>query len=228
MPYFVMSHPTVPGFAFDPPFDSRRWDVLPTAARQLDRKPLGDVILETGDLSLASERFKNAVEALEPGIHMFRPIEITIKTGEPIGERFYVFRCRQTFATVLSRQSGFDGNWMKDYFGRPYRGLNATATDHIVLSAPEIEGRHLFANLFHGPSALVFSDDLMERLQSLDLRYLCTYPVEAIDAAWNADREIGPWLDWIGDKMDWLRENQPATAEDVIALYQRYNARRAN
>ena len=222
MPYFVTGHPTVPGFAFDPPYDARRPEDRPLKARQLDRKRLGDIVPHTGNLTIVSGRFRSIVESLERGMHIFHPLVVNDMDGERLGEDFYIFSCGQAFGSVLSRKSGFDGNWQETAFGRPHHGLSTAKTDGIYLSKPAIAGRHLFANLFHGPSMLVFSDTLMERIAPLDLRYLVTYPVEAVDSPWNAEEEIGPWLDWVDSHRDWLWENNPATAADIIALYHHY------
>ena len=224
MPFFVTGHPTVPGFAFDPPYDTRHPLTWPHAARQLDHRRLGDIVPDTGNLTIVSGRFKSVVEALEPAIHTFHPLAVADMDGERPDGDYYVFSCGQAFGAVLSRKSGFDGNWQKTAFGRPHHGLSAAKTGGIYMSEPAITGRHLFGNLFHGPSMQVFSDALMERLAPLDLGYLVSYPVEAVDAPWNAEEEIGPWLDWVDSHRDWLWENNPATAADVIALYHRYRA----
>lgn len=228
MPFFVAATPALPGFVFEPPFDRRQPDRLPAKARQADRKPLGDVMLATGDLDLVSGRFRAAVEALEPGVHAFHPLSVGDADGAPREDDWFVFRCGQAFGAVLSKKSGFDGAWQTTVHGRPHRGLSTARTDGVVLSAPEIAGRHLFGNLFHGPAMLVFSDELMRRLAPLDLRYLATYPVEAVDEPWDAEKEIGPWLDWVGGHEDWLRANQPLTATEVIAIHDRYRPPREN
>ena len=222
MPFFVTGRPSVPGFAFDPPYDTRRPGDWPATARQLDRRRLGDIIPDTGNLTIVSARFRSVVEILEPGVHAFHPLAVSDMDGERPDEDYYAFSCGQAFGAVLSRKSGFDGTWQKTVFGRPHHGLSTAKTRDIYLSKPEIGGRHLFGNLFHGPAMPVFSDELMERLAPLDLEYLATYPVEAVDEPWNAEEEIGPWLDWVGSHRDWLWEHNPATAADVIALYHRY------
>ena len=168
MPFFITPHPTAPGFVFSPPFDPRFPDRLPEAARQDDWLDMSDVILDTGNLTVVSGRFREAVEALEPGIHAFHPLAMRDKAGETGFGAYFLFECGQTIPAVLSRKSGFDGRWQTDYFGRPYRGLSSAKTSGLFLSKPEIAGHHLFGNLFHGPSALVMSDELMARIEPLD------------------------------------------------------------
>jgi uncharacterized protein DUF1629 len=225
MPFFVSGHPTLPGFVFDPPYDTRQYEALPATARQADERKLADIMLDTGDLNIVSGRFRTIVEELEPGVHLFHPLAVSSKSGAPCGEDYYVFRCGQGIGAVLSLKSRFDGTWSKTVQGKPYRGLATGRTDGLYLSAPEIAGKHLFGNLFHGPVMLVFSDELIARLKPLDLRYLVTHPVVAVDEPWDVETEIGPWLDWVGTHRAWIREQQPATAEETIALYERYHAR---
>jgi len=225
MPVFLMPRPTVPGFTFSPPFDPRVPDRLPEDARQDDWLEMADVILDTGNLNVVSGRFREAVEALEPGIHAFHPLTMRDKAGETGFGEWFLFECGQTVPAVLSRKSGFDGRWQNDYFGRPHHGLSSAKRDGLYLSRPEIAGRHLFANLFHGPSALVVSDELTVRLEPLDLRHVGIVSAEAVDEPWDVRAEIGPWLDWVGENRDWIREHQPGTAERVLALHERYKAR---
>lgn len=225
MPFFITLQPTAPGFVFSPPFDPRYPDRLPKAARQDDWLDMSDVILDSGNLTVVSGRFREAVEALEPGIHAFHPLAMRDKAGETGFGEYFLFECGQTIPAVLSRKSGFDGRWQTDYFGRPYRGLSSAQTSGLFLSKPEIAGHHLFGNLFHGPSALVMSDELMARIEPLDLRHIRAHPVEAVDEAWDVRAEIGPWMDWVGENRDWIRQNQPATADRLLALYERYRAR---
>ena len=58
-----------------------------------------------GGSHAVSQRFKNAIESVEPGIHQFIPFELWDQSGELIPEPFYFWRIR-TSLDVISPELG--------------------------------------------------------------------------------------------------------------------------
>lgn len=108
-----------------------------------------------GGLGLTSEHVKSIIEEVEPGIHLFAPLELQPADSEP--HRVFIFKIGH----------GGWGGWcaltpefnpLQDYFAEiPQKNT----TEFILLDQSKVEGKHLFQCELGGP---VFSKALVDRL----------------------------------------------------------------
>jgi hypothetical protein len=57
---------------------------LPTKVQWWDRRPVPDFEIIHSPTMIVSQRFRDVVEAVEPGVHQFEPVEYVTKQGEHV------------------------------------------------------------------------------------------------------------------------------------------------
>ncbi len=60
---------------------------------------------------VVSQRFKDLVESMEPGVHQFSQVDMFHKDGTPYGESFYYFRVYETIDVVNPVLGGVVKSW---------------------------------------------------------------------------------------------------------------------
>lgn len=174
----------------------------PTRVDMTNKQKLGHFMI-VGGTAVVDDAVREIFETLEQGVHQFIPVDIYLKDGVKAEEPYYNLRWGQSILAILSKESGFDGNWTRDVKGRPLDGLPAHAKE-LFFSAPAIAGKHMWVNpSIHGPLSIIFSDELMEAFQKIGAdKYLYCKQYPAINVAWNAEEEIKPLLDSWEDHWD--------------------------
>ncbi len=227
MPKYVEFAISPPEFTFDISHEERVRGGIPTKAYRFNKRKMTEFIFGGEHGTFANQRVKDAIEDLEPGVHHFYPLEMFNKDGSPVEDQYYWFLSGQGVGAVLSWRSGFDGHWWKAHSGEPLHGLKSHSIETYYLSRSEVTGYHLWGNLFHGPHAIVFSDELWERLQPLDTKNMRVYSnVKVVDEVWNVRREIGVWLDWMDDNLEDMVKHYPPHLEAILRdQYEYYSAK---
>ena len=128
----------------------------------IERVPLLDVETYYGGNLLVCQAFKDLLEALEPDVHQFWPMEIYVK-GEKVALRYWFVACHRIRALSgehcyppLSERGWWDPS-----------PLGQRENDRIVFSSEAIGGRHAWVDMAH--SDRMFSDEFAERLMALNL-----------------------------------------------------------
>ncbi len=114
-----------------------------------------------------SERFKDIVEGLEPGIHNWLPTDLVYADGKPEPEQHYFLQVGQTLDTVIFERTAF------------ISGVSVTGehtvmfprTNHLMtLDKEKIAGKHLWKEKYAEHQATFISDELVKTLKKLGLR----------------------------------------------------------
>ncbi len=93
-------------------------EVVPKTARITQGDALYDWLTVAGGRTLVSARFKDCVEALEPGRHGFFPLTVEDRQGVVIPGPYFLFNVVGTIESIIEAQSnfivngrGFVSNW---------------------------------------------------------------------------------------------------------------------
>lgn len=157
---------------------------IPTLAIQEDKRKPTDVFW-IGDASVVSERFKNVIEECEPGVHQFFPFVLQQKNGVPHEARFFIFHpARYATCVLLSKMEGVEKATNID--GIPYYSFQDNA---YVISRPAYGDRKFFGAMFLWATALMVTDDAMERIKKARIKYLRIHPVKELDEPWSLEKE---------------------------------------
>ena len=131
-------------------------------------------LIKTKDRLLAvDQKFKDIVESLEPGVHQFWPIQITMPKGRAYPEQYYGLVIGQFFDSFLQKQSP-DECWRM--FGN-YEAARFTAADttksivgQLAMNASVFGSAHLWREKMLKRPNIFFSDTLQHRLSEAGLR----------------------------------------------------------
>jgi len=142
----------------------------PTSATQTDNNKLVDVFPLPG-FACVSERFKNVVASLEPGVHGFHPIQLRSKKGIPHDAPYFLLDVKQRFDSILVKDNNAEWSTMLggDLVGMPF----VTKPDAArFVSRPAIAGRHLWLNHWIYSGGIMVSDRLHRALTDAKIRRL--------------------------------------------------------
>ena len=115
-----------------------------------------------------SQRFKDAVEAIEPGVHQFVPIPIFHKDGSPYGESFYYFQICSLLDAInpalggVYKQGGYDFENHPDryvWFVQSGGDEKLAVFKNCVAGKAAWRDQRMYARWF-------FSDALVERMKA--------------------------------------------------------------
>lgn len=177
-----------------------RGDKLGAAEERYDpAEAPGRVLLESGHKALPdfvtiharlglSPEARALVEAFEPGVHQFLPVEVVRRRGrKPIhrpdgrvlDEPYYLFIPQTILDAVWVERSkvrvyptDLGSPWVESFYVGRYDG--------IVLRRRMTEGRHAWRGRFHLPRRLLFSDALVRAAEERKMRGLeCVHVEEA-------------------------------------------------
>jgi hypothetical protein len=181
---------------------------LPTSATADGPEEISTDILSAGTLSpghwgaVVSPNLKDAVEAIEPGVHEFFPITMKRQDGTTFPGEFYLLRVRRAFPCVLfleskHRQIGAVG--VEPDLGKP---IYRCHTDGLVLSKPAIAGHHLFSTYVVAGGSCILSDALMAECVRRQVRGFQAYPAREIDKPWAPETEVPELMHWLDERPD--------------------------
>lgn len=101
--------------------------------------------------ALVSQKFKDVVEALEPGIHQFFPVKAYWPGKKPVEDKFYWFHICTALDSVSEEASNLDARkviYSPVYEKEVTRGWRNYNNENLVFSASDIEGLHLWQDRF--------------------------------------------------------------------------------
>ena len=114
---------------------------------------------------VVSERFREVVERIEPGVHQFEPIRVVRKSGEEIGTWYWLFCCN--WLDSLSRA---ETTLPPIVVNGEMRGWRETVRGaQMVFSRPRIGGRHMWIDKFIGLPNVYVSGTLKEAISAAGL-----------------------------------------------------------
>lgn len=116
------------------------------------KRDLVDVLPGYSSL-LVDQRFKDAVEALEPGVHQFFPIALEWKDGSPAGSRYWFNPC--------SRIDSIDREQSTKRFRNKWK---QAGPGEFVFNRDQIGDRHVWIDKFVSGNRPFLTDTLKARL----------------------------------------------------------------
>ncbi|MFK0205614.1 imm11 family protein [Agrobacterium sp. NPDC090283] len=140
---------------------------------------LGALIELNNRLLAVSEPLKDIIEALEPGVHQFWPIRITMPKGKEYPTPYYGLRIGRFLDSFLPEQS-------EDYRSPPdiktYYANSYTKKGYACLCVAEsvAAGCHLWRERWLRQPKILFSDDLMADVERRALRFPKHHKLKAI------------------------------------------------
>jgi hypothetical protein len=169
-----------------------------------------------------SLRLKKFLESWEPGVHLFSPVTLLRKNGDPIGE-YYVWTVGQDVDCIFTES-------LKEFWRA--RHLNFVAARYsawssykhkqgstiVQISRPAIAGRHLWtAGLLSAlGQGLVtyFMSDAMYRAYKKEkfTGFELVAPAEEIDRPWVAEENMGIMLEMWRERENNIRAHWPEPA----------------
>jgi hypothetical protein len=119
-------------------------------------------IINIGDVLLVEDALKNIIERLEPGIHQFRPITITMPRGAVYPMQYYTMIIGQwldSFAPEMSEPECFSGDGVRSSYTVKYPATKSKMAG-LALSANLFGNSHLWRerNMF---KPLIFMSNIL-------------------------------------------------------------------
>ena len=155
--------------SFGRPLDPQH---VPTRAK-IDgpRRKLTD--LRTGLGLLVDVKFKAEVEALEPGVHQFFPIELVWKDGSHAADRFWFVPCNRLDSVDRAKTTKeFRSFWL---FG-------SDRSKKLVFNRSQIGSHHAWIDKFILPTGGVWISNLLkQRLESAGVTGMYLVPYDEVD-----------------------------------------------
>lgn len=124
------------------------------------------VLCRGGGQWIVSERFRDMVEGLEPGIHNWLPTELVVNNTEVQQEPYYFFQHGLERDSIILERTTHS-------FIKKHRGGEALVIDtniknpKIVLNKHEIQGCHLWKEKKTTYRDIYFSDEFMQQINQL-------------------------------------------------------------
>lgn len=123
-------------------------------------------VMGAGGSWIVSERFKDIVENLEPGIHNWLPTDLVNVDGNRVPEPHYFLQVGQTLDTVIFERTAFNSGVSAT--GEHY--VTFPKTNHLMtLDRVKIAGKHLWKEKYAGYQDTFFSNELIKTLKKLRL-----------------------------------------------------------
>lgn len=122
-----------------------------------------------------SDRIKAVVEALEPGVHDFYPLELLLPDGTPWREPYWLWRVSRAVAGVIVELSppnkwmNFSPDFMVEHPNSPPPLSIGVAMPSDVLDADAIAGYHAWTEKYDPRKQVYFSDTLVDALKRAKL-----------------------------------------------------------
>jgi hypothetical protein len=172
---------------------------VPKAARYrapYSKPPKPDVFFVAAAVAV-TRRFKDIVEEFESGLHLFVPIELQYHDGSVMPGEYYFFNCNVDVDCVLTNNNpewiyiAQDGDISSNI-----ALIQKLTPIEILLSKPQIEGRHLWTGGPMGWNQLFVSDAFCKALRNNKIREIeIRRECKEVDQPWIAEEHMGPLLD---------------------------------
>lgn len=159
-----------------------QYDGQVLAATQVGGPDVYPDFFRVGHPRVASVRFRDIVEKLEPGVHQFSPVRLTRKSGHLVDPPYFLLNVAQAFDCIVLEKS--DLEWREKGTPGPYgeetqrKLIRIKSLDGLVLRKEAIEGRHMFRSEGQPPlgGCLFFSDELMTAVKKARLQGVFSHP----------------------------------------------------
>ncbi|MBG6204144.1 hypothetical protein IWQ48_005307 [Labrenzia sp. EL_13] len=116
---------------------------------------------------IVSKRFKDIVEALEPGIHNLLPVNLVSANYKPISEPYFIFQIGQILDSIIFERTVFNSGVSSD--GEHY--VNFPLTNHLMTFEKEkIVGKHVWKEKYASERDFFFSNELVNTLDKLGFK----------------------------------------------------------
>jgi len=110
-----------------------------------------------------SQAWVNAVEALEPGKHEFRPVKVFRKDGTPLGENYYAVNLRRVVRDAVDFERTTAPS-KTDGLGSRLKPLRECDSGNIFMHAEQIRGLHMWISREIALGEITVSDHLFDNL----------------------------------------------------------------
>lgn len=141
-------------------------------------KNLGSLMTSENGLLLVDEALKDIIEKLEPDLHQFNPVKITMAKGVEYPKQYYVMVIRQ-FLDSFSPEESVEGVWrdasFDAYWGeRIERYFVDIPKKHyyvgLALQCLKFKNSHLWIEQKLKDPDIYFSDELVDEIKRQSLR----------------------------------------------------------
>ncbi len=187
---------------------------MPTLLQLKSTGKLWDFFAIVWQYTGVSERLRQIIEYVEPGVHQFFPVTILQRSGTPFDEKYYILNVAQKFGAQLHRTGApnvvreelFRTGLDNPYGSPPYLVLG---DNNPVFSRPKIAGRHLWIHTDTLNKCVVMSDAMFKRWKKEKIRRYEVFPkkgfYQEVDAPWTADEQIPQTLAWYTNALNDLK-----------------------
>jgi hypothetical protein len=161
-------------------------------------KKLADVF-GLGACEVISERVKDIIETLEPGIHQFFPVTVLNHLGEAWPGNYYIFRVMTVLSALHVDRSGV--KWFKLRYdvppGKPLYSLGISNPREYYFNKDRVKGHHFWIHEPDFMNDLFCSQEARSALLSAKIPYLCWKKKECIviDSPWHPEGNVQPFDD---------------------------------
>jgi hypothetical protein len=133
-----------------------------------------DVLQFENPVRLVSQRFRDLIEAFEPGVHKFIEVDVFDRSGAPVPNKYYYLEITQTIEVVTGGQDGARKNG-----ALVRRGTEAYRDTGLTIAVDMIKGKHLWrVEKYKLDSRMFFSDVLKQAVEATRIKRLSYEYVE--------------------------------------------------
>ncbi len=140
---------------------------------------LGALIKMIDGLLAVNEPLKDIIETLEPGVHQFWPIRITMPKGKEYPTPYYGLRIGRFLDSFVREQSDAYQTMAGSQFYHA-QSNNKEAFGNLTVSQTVIGVSHLWRECWLSTPNIFFSDDLMADIERRALRFPKHHQLKAI------------------------------------------------
>lgn len=180
--------------------------ILPKSAIRKDNRPLNDVFWVESNGNAVSARFKAIIEAAEPGVHRFFPLQIKNADGSLVAEPYFMFAVCQKSVCVLPDRSDSRTPFRVRFgpnTGMPIMKCNDSG---LTLSRPAIGQMKVFCTSLVAGGKLIVSKEVGEQLIDQHITELRMNPVSLVDEAWSLEKHAPLFAEWFKDHPEQLND----------------------
>jgi len=138
-------------------------------------KSLPEIFRQSG--FCVHQKFKDAVEGLEPDIHQFIPVTLLRKSGEPFEGQYYLMRVCQFIDAVIKEKSDLETG-INENTGNEVWYLRGDP--HLTVEAKKIKGRHLWWGDTQLIGAYFCSDELHAIYEEQKMKKVDFYKMDEV------------------------------------------------
>jgi len=132
-------------------------------------KSFGSLIKLSDRLLAVDEALRDLIEELEPGVHQFWPIKITLPKGDPYPEQYFGLRIGQFLDSFRPGESD-DGAWRERNGWYRVQFPKKQYYAGLALSRQAIAASHLWREKILQRPGIFFSDTLQSEIKKAGLR----------------------------------------------------------